>query len=92
MAWGLQHISSRELTEWQAYEDVCGPVGPQRVDYHFARLMWMWANMGREPGNMIPLADFMPFTDKSGDAESDIAMHPSVAMAEYMFAKLHEND
>lgn len=25
----LRHVSSRELTEWMAYETVAGPVGPQ---------------------------------------------------------------
>lgn len=29
MAWGLDHISSLELSEWMAFEREAGPIGPQ---------------------------------------------------------------
>lgn len=84
MAAGLEHISSRELSEWQAYETVCGPVGPQRTDYHFARLMWLISNMMRREEDRIPLNDFMPFT--GSDAQPEIlAVHPGIAAFELMY-------
>ncbi len=92
MAAGLEHISSHELTEWQAYETVCGPVGPPRTDYHFARLMWLISNMMRREEDRIPLEDFMPFTGSDAPPEI-LAMHPGVAAYEHMYGELHdEND
>lgn len=34
----LTSIDSRELTEWQIYEQETGPLGGERLDYLFARL------------------------------------------------------
>lgn len=43
----LDRVDSRELTEWEAYERVAGPVGPERLDLLFASLMSTIANVNR---------------------------------------------
>lgn len=91
VAAGLAHISSRELSEWQAYETVCGPVGPQRTDHHFARLMWLISNMMRREEDRIPLADFMPFV-RSEDAPEIISVHPGVVAYEQLYGEIHPDD
>ena len=64
VAWGLARISSHEITEWMAYEEVEGPLGPARLDHHFATLMALVANLARgkadspvEPGAFLPWLD-----------------------------------
>ena len=47
MEWGLTRISSRELSEWLAYEQVEGFVGSFSGDYHFARMMALIINFMR---------------------------------------------
>jgi hypothetical protein len=43
----LTRIDSRELTEWEAYERVAGPVGPERLDHLMAMLQATIANVNR---------------------------------------------
>lgn len=43
----LTRISSRELTEWEAYEAVTGPIGAERFDQLFAMLASVVANVQR---------------------------------------------
>lgn len=45
----LGAVSSRELTEWMAYERVTGPLGPQRGDHQVAMLAAVVANTARDP-------------------------------------------
>lgn len=42
-----ERIDSREVTEWQAYERVAGPLGPGRTDYLFGMLASVVANVNR---------------------------------------------
>ena len=46
MEWGLAHISSRELSEWAAF-DAQEPIGERRVDLLVAYLMSLIANVNR---------------------------------------------
>lgn len=57
----LDRIDSRELTEWQAYEQVAGPIGPGRDDLHAAIIAATIANL-RRTKNQQPakVADFLP--------------------------------
>ncbi len=57
----LARIDSRELTEWEAYERVAGPVGDERFDQLFAMLQATIANVNRgknqkayEPSAFLP--------------------------------------
>jgi hypothetical protein len=43
----LARIDSRELTEWEAYERLAGPVGDERLDHLFAMLQATIANVNR---------------------------------------------
>ncbi len=43
----MDRIDSREVTEWQAYEIVAGPLGPARTDYLFGMLASVIANTSR---------------------------------------------
>jgi hypothetical protein len=45
--WGLRHISSRELAEWQAYALV-EPFGEERADWRSAVEMALLANVHRD--------------------------------------------
>ncbi len=47
----MNHISSQELSEWLAYEQVEGFVGDFRMDFHFARLMALILNFLRGKEN-----------------------------------------
>lgn len=44
---GLSRISSRELSEWWAYEMAEGPLGAARQDYWQSRLLTLVANIVR---------------------------------------------
>ncbi|MET0419012.1 MAG: hypothetical protein ABW022_23615 [Actinoplanes sp.] len=57
----LARVSSRELTEWEAYERVAGPVGDERFDHLFSMLQATIANVNRgknqkahEPSAFLP--------------------------------------
>lgn len=43
----LARVDSRELTEWEAYERVAGPVGDERLDHLFAMLQATIGNVNR---------------------------------------------
>lgn len=47
MGWGLARISSRELSEWQAF-DQREPIGGRRLDVHSAQILAMLANIHRD--------------------------------------------
>ena len=57
----LARVDSRELTEWEAYERVSGPLGGERIDHLSAMLQATIANANRGKGQKVyePEA-FMP--------------------------------
>ena len=56
----LARIDSRELTEWAAYEQVCGPLGPVRGDYNAAVVAATVHNaMAGKKGRRTKLKEFM---------------------------------
>jgi hypothetical protein len=60
----LERVSSRELTEWQAYERVAGPLGPARADVQAAIVAATVANANRTKGQPATPADFIPTWDR----------------------------
>lgn len=60
----LERVSSRELTEWQAYEEVAGPLGPARSDVQSAIIAATVANANRHKGKPATPADFIPKWDR----------------------------
>jgi hypothetical protein len=60
----LERVSSRELTEWQAYERIAGPLGPARADVQSAIIAATVANANRGKGKPATPADFIPEWDR----------------------------
>ncbi len=58
----LDRASSSELTDWQAYERMHGPLGPERGDLQAAIVASVVANVNRDKkkGRAFKPADFMP--------------------------------
>ena len=57
-------MSSRELSEWMAYERVDGPVGPQREDLRAGIIAATVANCHRSKGVAFKPTDFMPYYER----------------------------
>ncbi|MGH3599815.1 MAG: phage tail assembly protein T [Pseudonocardiaceae bacterium] len=57
-------MSAAEVTEWQAYEQVAGPLGGERLDLLMAVLAATVANSAGSKRKMKP-ADFIPKWDRS---------------------------
>lgn len=61
----LDHTSSRELAEWQAFEQIEGPLGGLRGDVHAAMVCSAIYNANRGKGSRERKpADFLPRWDK----------------------------
>ena len=61
----LRRTSSAELTEWMAYEQMAGPLGPARQDILFAQLCAVVANSQRDKkSKKAKPKDFLPDWDK----------------------------
>jgi hypothetical protein len=57
----LDRIPARELTEWQAYEQLAGPIGPKRDDILTAQVVYTLASAFQsEKGRRPKLEDFIP--------------------------------
>ena len=61
----LRTHSSEELTEWMAYENVAGPIGPERFDVLNAILAATVANTARAKGRKAEPKDFIPEWDQN---------------------------
>ena len=60
----LSRMSSRELTEWAAYEEIAGPVGPARSDLQAGIIAATVANVHRSKGKPATPSDFIPTWDR----------------------------
>lgn len=66
----LRRTSSVELTEWMAYEQMAGPLGPVRQDVLFAQLCAVVANAQRDKkSKKAQPKDFLPKWEKRGPAQ-----------------------
>jgi hypothetical protein len=73
----LTRITSRELTEWEAYETVAGPIGQERLDYLFALLQVTIANVNRsKKSRPYKIDQFMPKWDPKPLPERRPEMSP----------------
>lgn len=69
----LERTSSRELSEWQAYEKVTGPLGQERDDTLAALVALVVANSAGSK-KKLKLSDFLPTWDRprqTPDQQSD---------------------
>lgn len=61
-------IDSREVTEWLAFEQLYGPLGPERNDHLFAMLQALIANVNRAKGKKAYTPkQFLPGWGRSSD-------------------------
>lgn len=61
----LRRTSSAELTEWMAYEQLAGPLGPARTDILVAQLCAVVANSQKDKkSKKAKPKDFLPDWDK----------------------------
>lgn len=61
----LASVSSAELAEWRAYEQLAGPLGGARGDINAALVASVIASVNRGKGQRAPtIADFMPSWDR----------------------------
>lgn len=68
----LSRISSWELTEWAAYEEVAGPLGPARGDVQAGIVAATVANAHRSKGKKaLSPADFIPEWDRRPQTVED---------------------
>ncbi|WP_228979721.1 hypothetical protein [Streptomyces sp. DH12] len=77
----LARTTSRELTEWAAYEKLAGPLGPRRGDVHAAIIAAAVVNMQRK--RPLPISDFLPRWDRAPKTPEQLfqaAMAANVAM------------
>lgn len=64
-------MSSVELNEWAAYEQMAGPLGPVRQDALVAQLCAVVANSNRDKKSRpAKTKDFLPKWEKRGPAQS----------------------
>lgn len=71
----LSRTSSRELTEWMAYEAV-EPFPAQRLEAHLAQVAMLIANTNRDATKHpqpFTLADFLLFTERREPTPDEIA-------------------
>lgn len=83
MEGGLSQISSRELSEWWAYEMAEGPLGAARQDYWQSRLLTLVANIVRgSDAKPVEPQDFIAWL-RTSEAEADDAHdEPPASVAE----------
>ena len=98
MEWGLAHISSRELSEWMAF-DAVEPIGERRNDYRLARLLVFLSTIVqvfvklKNKRNAPKLSDFMlDFWAEKSDAKPAQTMREKLAMIEMWNAALGGQD
>lgn len=81
----LDSVSSRELTEWQAYAQL-EPFGEERADYRAATIAMLIANANRDSkkrSKPYTIDDFMLFRDAietPGLSDADVAEKVAAAM------------
>lgn len=67
----MDRLTSREITEYQAYERVAGPLGPARTDVQAAIIAATVANANRGKGKPATPADFIPTWDRKPEQTVD---------------------
>lgn len=60
------------MQEWEVYERIVGPLGPQRGDFHAAEIALTVANSNRgKKGKKLKLSDFLlKWSEQSGGTTS----------------------
>ena len=61
--------TSADLADWMAYEQVTGPIGPERQDLLFSILAATVSNTARGKGRKAEPKDFLPKWDQGAKRE-----------------------
>lgn len=78
----LRRTSSAELTEWAAYEQMTGPLGPERDDILFAQLCAVVANSQKDKkSKKAKPKDFLPQWERTRGERQTWQQHKSIAKA-----------
>lgn len=93
MAWGLEHISSKEFAEWQAYYRL-EPFGEERADIRAAMICKILADINTPKGKThAKLEDFMPrFGAPEPQTPEDMLARVTLANAAFGGLDLREED
>lgn len=68
-------LTSSELTEWAAYENLTGPLGRKRQDIQAATIAATIANANRSKGKKFRITDFLiPYGRKKPEPKDLLAM------------------
>ena len=87
---GLRNISSRELTEWQLFEKIEGPIDARRTDYNFARLYALIVNiMKKKEDAPVDPIDFMIWMDEAAKKDLKASVEDDDEAFERNFANVH---
>lgn len=62
-------MPASEITQWQAYEQVTGALGPQRLDILVSILAAVVANTMRGRGRRVRAVDFLPRWDRPPETD-----------------------
>ncbi|MFE9737344.1 hypothetical protein [Streptomyces sp. NPDC006477] len=92
MAELLARITSAELTEWMAYEQIAGPLGPERLDLLHAITAATIANTarGKDQPPYEP-RDFLPRWDQDA-ARPEQDWQQMLAKVKTLNAQMHGTD
>lgn len=71
VGWGLRQIPQKEISEWGAYQELYGPIGPVRDDLRAAQIAWMLARV--LGGSTAPLSDFLLQWEDSDPVPEDLS-------------------
>lgn len=77
----LERVGSHELTQWMAYEQLEGLLGPARFDWLNAHLIWALAEVHRNPKRRrrrYKLEDFLLWRRKEAQPEPEAADWQSI--------------
>lgn len=98
----LRSISSAELTEWRAWEQIHGPLGSERADYLAASISRINAEIHRntkERRQPFRVEEFLPFsipgsesTDSPGTVTAENGMDGFIAWAKGLVAGGHAKE
>lgn len=86
----LADIDSAELTEWLAYEQITGPLGPERIDVLASIIAATTANTARGKGQSAKEPkDFLPAWDQHAEPQGWEQM---LATVKTLTRRLHGDD
>lgn len=86
----LARTSSRELSEWAAYERIAGPLGSSRADLQAGIIAATVANANRSKGKPSTPTDFIPEWDRRPMSPEDLFRKVSAANRAFGGVTRHE--